>query len=875
MLAEQATRVEELRRTEQQLKDAERKANEAAEKVSNALHHLGDTAVSEELDSIDPAGLDEIEAFHRAMEDIRARRSVLEAKLASLGEQKPSGDIDSLINGINILRQWFETGLRESPVQRGHLVITWLLIALTAAVGGALVIFVSTWWAVLLLSAGMAAVAALSLKKSSSTDVRITLQEQYDRLPLDAPSSWDRETAGKLLNVLERSLAEAREIERQDSQRKDIRNELEQLVQEEAPQTQKRKNLIERFGVCPDTSNLALFLFATNLQRYQEARQVQDVCQTEIARLLDEYTDQMQTINAFLTEFGEEPCDSYDMARVRSESINRRALQHREAKNQFATSKKNAGSAQGRLEELGNRKQAFFSNLSLEDDDDSELENRLTILSNYDSAAEELRKLQAQEAGLLKKLEHVPDILGLSIEEVYEAIERLQRMADGYKALVEKIADIRARVSNAGAQCRLEDAIADIEQAKDGLAERRDEAALAAAGNFLLDEVEAKYKVESQPVVLQQASKWLGMFTRGRYELRLGEAEESEAASFRAFDTVAGRGLALNELSRGTRMQMLLATRLAFAIAAERGTGLPFILDEVLSSTDPVRFRAIIECILVMVKDGRQVLYLTCQPSDAIAWHAVAEQMGIVDAKKIDLAEITLGKNVTAEPLTGSAIQVQPLPEPGDIPLSEYFQVLGVPRLDPTAGARSAHIAHFVKDGQQLHRLLTAGIKTYGQLESLASYSRIDAYVSDSALRPMRARACVLDAFSEAWQVGQGKAVSREVLLSVGVSESFIDRITDLACELNWDAKLLVEKLRARDDERTKGFRNSVLEEMVENLTKSGHLDTTPPLQKEVMLTRVLAAANDYVKQGIIDAGEVKNLFSELWLLSATSEKHQ
>ena len=34
-----------------------------------------------------------------------------------------------------------------------------------------------------------------------------------------------------------------------------------------------------------------------------------------------------------------------------------------------------------------------------------------------------------------------------------------------------------------------------------------------------------------------------------------------------------------------------MTVRLAFAADAERGTALPFVLDEVLSSSDPVRFR--------------------------------------------------------------------------------------------------------------------------------------------------------------------------------------------------------------------------------------------------------------------------------------------
>jgi hypothetical protein len=370
--------------------------------------------------------------------------------------------------------------------------------------------------------------------------------------------------------------------------------------------------------------------------------------------------------------------------------------------------------------------------------------------------------------------------------------------------------------------------------------------------------------------VFRRAAEWFAQFTRGRYEVRLGDPMESESPAFRAFDTVTGRGLALDELSRGTRMQLLLAARLAFALAAERGIQLPIILDEVLSSSDPARFRAVVECILAMVKEGeRQVLYFTCQPSDAVAWHEVAEEIGIADARKIDLDDVRAGERITAQPLTGSAIHAERLPSPGEMSLSEYAETVGVPRLDPSAGSRAAHVAHLVDDAEHLHRLLAAGIKMYGQLESLASYGKVDAYVREDVLARMRARASVLDAFANAWRIGRGRPVSRQVLLDAGVSESFIDKITDLACALDCDAKRLIEALRTKEDERTKGFRSSVLETLIGNLTDSGYLATENSLGKEDVLAHVLAASNDFVKQGTISADEVRSLCSELWHLTA------
>ena len=352
----------------------------------------------------------------------------------------------------------------------------------------------------------------------------------------------------------------------------------------------------------------------------------------------------------------------------------------------------------------------------------------------------------------------------------------------------------------------------------------------------------------------------------------MGNTTESESQAFRAFDTLTGRGLAANELSRGTRIQLLLAVRLAFAATAERGTQIPFILDEVLCSSDPVRFQAIAECVLAMVANGRQVLYFTCQPSDAVAWKEVADRLGITEARMIDLTDVRSGEHVEAKLLTKSAADEKKVPDPRDMSISEYVNALRVPVLDPTVGARAAHIAHFIEDTGTLHHLLSAGIESFGQLESLVSYGAADAYVDENTLSRIRVRACVLDAFAEAWQVGRGKPVSRDVLVTAGVSGSFIDRIADLARELNWDAKRLTQALHAKEDERAKGFRSDALEKVTENLTESGYLDPRVPLSEDELLTRVLAASNDFVKQGVVAASEIRGLCSKFWQLSVCRE---
>jgi len=69
----------------------------------------------------------------------------------------------------------------------------------------------------------------------------------------------------------------------------------------------------------------------------------------------------------------------------------------------------------------------------------------------------------------------------------------------------------------------------------------------------------------SRPDVFERAREILTTITRGRYRLDFDEAE----AEFRVFDETK-EGLALDELSSGTRVQVLLAVRIAFVEQQEQ-----------------------------------------------------------------------------------------------------------------------------------------------------------------------------------------------------------------------------------------------------------------------------------------------------------------
>src|SRR5690606_18107745 len=158
------------------------------------------------------------------------------------------------------------------------------------------------------------------------------------------------------------------------------------------------------------------------------------------------------------------------------------------------------------------------------------------------------------------------------------------------------------------------------------------------------------------------------------FELELG------ADGFTARDTRTGAPRALDELSDATRIQLLLAARVAHVEALEGdGPALPLLLDEVLSTTDPSRFRAIAEALLELAAAGRQVGYRTGDLDEAAAGVEAGRALGHPEPRLFDLGEAGAARPAEALP------PVEPAPAPPSpegLDAHAYARRLGVPAPD-------------------------------------------------------------------------------------------------------------------------------------------------------------------------------------------------
>ena len=229
--------------------------------------------------------------------------------------------------------------------------------------------------------------------------------------------------------------------------------------------------------------------------------------------------------------------------------------------------------------------------------DQTALAARIELLAQWKEARGALDTANTEEALVRARLVERPDLVALAVGGDRARLQADHAMSDReageYTSLIQQRTEIETRLHDAGRDHRLEQAAAEEDRAKQALEDKRDEALLAAATATLLDDVEQAFVTEHEPAVLRRARDVFAQVTARAFDLRLcGDG------TFVAHDVRQDAARALSELSSGTRMQLLLALRMAWIETLEQGgEALPLFLDEALTTSDETRFAAMAQSL--------------------------------------------------------------------------------------------------------------------------------------------------------------------------------------------------------------------------------------------------------------------------------------
>jgi DNA repair exonuclease SbcCD ATPase subunit len=866
-LEERAQLLKEMQREASELAALEDRRGEAQAELELARSALGPQARPDPGPKLDPVTLSAVDAALEAKRSIEAELRELRHELDRLptpddGEEPP----ERLKAARDALAAWLAAahGPRWTAA-RG------LGLALVLGGGGGVLALAFLGGAQTLPLAGLAgallAGLLLLLRDGAATRERVQARERFRRSGLDAPEPWGAPGVSRRLDALETAVARAEGLRTQLEQRAEAERRRAAALARQAEAERVLGELAERVGFDPAALD-------AGLERWLRLVDAVDRAEVKLRAIEARRTPRRQRIDAstaalrtFLDEHGEtvdEPAPPVAWLESRWSALSQRLTMRDDARKDRDGARAAIEHAERDLERARGAVRTLLAGAGLDSgegeaalrDAERELHRRLARLDAYRQRSEALRDAVLRERDRRQALAHRPDLLERADADDADGLRarlaELRQSAAAAKEISERIAVTRERVRRAGTERDLERAHQERQEAADALADRLDEALYAEAGAFLLDTVETEHEQTSQPDALRRAASWFRRFTRDQYELLFDGGRQGEPA---ARETASGERRSLTELSTGTRAQLLLAVRVAFATESERGrASLPLFLDEALTTADVDRFRAVGRSLSVLAREGgRQLFYLTARPEDALLWDAPSERDAVPPAHDgaaaerdgaphlIDIARVRRLGGAVSGPEALALPAHDDLPAPDGATPEAYGAALGVPPVDPWRPGDTCHLFHLLRDDLPLlHRLLRAGVERLGTLRAFLRGDGAHALLTGAERTRLEARAAAMDPFLEGWRRGRGRPVDRAALeASDAVTATFLDRVDDLSARVGGDARRLLEGL---EEGQVARFRNEARDQLKDWLLDHGYLDDRPVLDEAGLRQRLLEA---------------------------------
>lgn len=865
-----------LRDTERRAAEAARAAAAAKRKVETDATLIAGAVSPERLAALDNAAMGSLSAFAQRAGEVQAQRAALEHELGMLGEAKPTLERARLEEGIRCLEGWLRTppagattaadpGARRGMLIAAGVLLALVVLALLKVVGvleGALIdalLLIAPLLGLLLI--------AIQLRDPSAAgagaDERELHRKGYERLQLEAPEAWDPGRVEQVLQRLQTQAIAARLEEEREARRTELRGRLRANAEAQLEVERRKAELEERLGVEPETTPAQLVWLVDGVSRWQSGHR-DWVAAEEEARVASEQAERRAAeLRRRLERMGYAELETTGALEGAISALEQRCRVLDGAEKDFETAARELERLERERVERSRDAEEIFERLGLERDTDDTVKEWCERRQEYQGVREHHQgRLAALHDAARRLLERGGDeaLAATSSTELEAELEEARLRAAGRDDLRAEISRIEAGIDAAKRSHGIEEALERIERAREQVRQAREKDIRGMIASELLAWVEQATRDRHLPAVFHRAREIFTRITRGRYELRLLREGEPQ---FAAFDTVDRRERALEELSSGTRVQLLIAVRVAFVEQQEQGVKLPLVLDEVLGNSDEERARAVMEAALELAGEGRQIFYFTAQADEVARWRQlIGNGATAVEVREIDLAAVRgMERRIEIPPLQPSARRGPPPPTGADH--AEYGRLLGVPRLDrATEEVAGVHLWYLLDDAEALHGLLRLGPERWGALEALTrDGGRL--LVDEQVMEALRIRVRAAEAFLDAARVGVGRRVDRAVLEDSGaVTPTFIDRVARLSQEVGGDGARLMEAL---ENQRVARFPTRARDSLRDYLEENGYCPAIPPFDPPEVRERVLRHLAVDIAAGTASIEEIDRLLDRLW----------
>jgi energy-coupling factor transporter ATP-binding protein EcfA2 len=834
-----------------------------AESARNAEREaLGGEIDEEKLSSIDLESIGNLQEFAEEAENIRAGLKACDTVRKWLTPSEDSEDLDRLEEARRLLLRWYRDSGASGQYQAvSRTKIMGIAAGCVLGLLSVVLCFAMHWlWLLLLVFAGAFVVYGIVPPViSNSAEVH---RREFVSLDLDQPARWTPQSVQKYVDELGKKIAEVQLQQKRNSLWHDrYESEEKTLVKSSDDLDKRRRELAAVLGAEPGPGEARLIWFVQTLRRWKSAAAQMDSVGGEIDLLKKQLADLLSGLNDELVKYGYEPADDVSGAVGLAGALEIKNRNYLVACDAIKASNDRRDDLLVSLKKLRDKRCSLFSQFELADGDEAGLhalcrrqEDYVDAVKRNDEARTVLKLALERLSGHSTFDEGIMEMDG---GELGRMLEEAELDANEYDGLNTEIIGVNTSLKDVRKSHDIERALGAVEECLGRISDRRDGDRASAVGHVLAACLEKHRREAEMPVVFERARELFTKITHGTYRLEMAESGDS---AFRAFDMVQGKGCELDELSSGTRVQLLLSVRLAFMESREAGVRPPLIIDEALANSDDPRADTIIHSIIDVCKTGRQIFYFTAQADEVGKWMRALEGQGEVPYSVVDLAKVRNLSETSVE-IPVPALDVSPVPPPGDMTYDQYSDALGVPPIDRRKGVDSVHIWHVLDDTAVLHELLASGVSRWGQVRSFIDHGGGALF---EAAPQQLARAVALSKAIEImcamWRTGRGRPVDSVALAeSEAVSDKFMDGMCELAESVGGDADALLAALR---DHRLARFRDQNTERLSEYLEREGYMDQDEVLSPGEIRRRVMAGMSAEITGGVIERKDLDRLFA-------------
>ena len=423
----------------------------------------------------------------------------------------------------------------------------------------------------------------------------------------------------------------------------------------------------------------------------------------------------------------------------------------------------------------------------------------------------------------------------LERDDLQEALSSAQSQADKRELLQEELTTIRLNIERVEKGRSLEGALTTLYACQHDLIQARNADAAKAVGHVLARRLDEYIRQQQLPKVFDRARKNFLDITRGKYELRF-----DLTGKFSALDTTENRHLSLDQLSSGTRVQLLLSVRMAFVQEQELDYRLPVTLDETLGNSDDERARVVITT-LARVAQERQVFYFTAQNDEVAKWK---QHCGDIPINVVALTDEA--RPVPVDP--DLVPQFSAVPRAAGLTHAQYGTKLRPPRWNGHSEVSEIHLWYLIDDATQLQSILSEGVTSWGAAQAL--YESGVLKLPGNVYARVRTLALALKAWQASWKTGRGRPVDSAVLAASGaVSQSFMENVLSKCEDCDNDADDLLQALR---NGQVKGFRANKINDLERYFLEHGYASTdSTKSPEEIQSDMMIAIAEDLSDCGL------------------------